>query len=50
MIQEEIDNMTAQIEKYGQLIQEKEVELAQAEADEAEQYDLFCRRVRYMDG
>ena len=49
VIQEEIDNMTAQIEKYGQLIQEKEVELAQAEADEAEQYDLFCRRVRYME-
>ena len=47
--QAEINNIQAQIEKYTQLILEKEEELAQAEADEAELYDQFCQRVRYME-
>ena len=47
--QAEINNIQAQIEKYTQLIAEKEAELAQAEADEAELYDQFCQRVRYME-
>ena len=47
--QAEINNIQAQIEKYTQLILEKEEELAQAEAEEAELYDQFCQRVRYME-
>ena len=47
--QAEINNIQAQIEKYTQLIMEKEEELAQADAEEAELYDQFCQRVRYME-
>ena len=47
--QAEIDNIQAQIDAYTQLIAEKEVELAQAEDQEAELYDQFCQRVRYME-
>ena len=47
--QAEIDNIQAQIDAYTQLISEKEAELAQAEADEAQLYDQFCQRVRYME-
>ena len=47
--QAEINNIQAQIEKYTQLIMEKEEELAQAEAEEAELYEQFCQRVRYME-
>ena len=47
--QAEIDNIQQQIEKYSELIAEKEAELLEAEAEEAELYDQFCRRVRYME-
>lgn len=49
VIQSEIDNITAQIAKYDELIAQKSEELAQAQADEAAQYQLFCQRVRYME-
>ena len=49
VIQAEINNISAQIAQYDQLISEKAAELAQAEQDEREQFDLFCRRVRYME-
>lgn len=49
VIQAEINNINAQIAKYDQLIAEKAEELAQAQADEQAQYELFCRRVRYME-
>ena len=45
----QIANVEAQIAQYDQLIAQKEEELRQAEAEEAEQYDLFCRRVRAME-
>lgn len=45
----QIANVEAQIADYDQLISQKEEELAQAEAEEAEQYELFCRRVRAME-
>ena len=48
LTQKEIDNIQAQINAYGVLIAEKEGQLTQLEAQEAEQYDLFCQRVRYM--
>ena len=49
VIQDEIDNIDEQIAMYDQLIAEKTEELAQAQADEAAQYELFCKRVRYME-
>ena len=49
VIQSEIDNLSSQIGKYEELIVQKTEELAQAEAKEAEQYDLFCQRVRVME-
>ena len=49
VIQAEINNINAQIAQYDQLIAEKTEELAQAEQDEQDQFDLFCRRVRYME-
>ena len=47
--QAEIDSIAAQIAKYDELIAQKEVELAQAEAEEQAQYELFCQRVREME-
>ena len=49
VIQAEINNINAQIAQYDLLIEEKTRELAQAEQDERDQFDLFCRRVRYME-
>ncbi len=45
----QIANVEEQIVQYDQLIAQKEEELRQAEAEEAEQYALFCRRVRAME-
>ncbi len=47
--QAEINNIQAQITKYGELIDQKELELAEAEEQERQQYELFCERVRYME-
>ncbi len=49
VIRAEITNINAQIAKYEQLIEEKTKELAQSEAEEKEQYELFCSRVRAME-
>ena len=49
VIQQQVGNIDDQITMYGQLIEQKTEELAQAEAAEAEQYELFQRRVRYME-
>lgn len=48
-LQAQIANTEATIETYNVLIAQKEVELAAAEEDEREQYELFCRRVRAME-
>ena len=48
VIETEIDNINEQISTYDNLIEEKEAELADAEEKEAEQYELFCQRIRYM--
>ena len=45
----EIDNINAQIAWYDGEISKKEEERRQAEAREAEQYELFCERVRAME-
>ena len=49
VIQSEINNIADQISQYDQLISIKEGELAQIQADEARQYELFCQRVRMME-
>ena len=49
LIRQEISNINEQIAMYDQLIAEKTAELEQAEADEAAQFDLFCRRMRHME-
>ena len=49
LIRQEIENINAQIAMYDQLINEKTAELEQAEAEEAEQFDLFCRQMRHME-
>ena len=49
VIQQEIDNISHQIDMYTQLIAQKAEELEQAQAEEQAQFDLFCRRMRYME-
>ena len=48
-INAEIDSIDAQIAYYDGEIARKETERKEAEAREAEQYDLFCQRVRAME-
>ena len=45
----QIQNIETQISEYSALITQTEAELAEAERQEAEQYDLFCKRVRAME-
>ena len=45
----QIENVEEQIQQYAALISQKEDELAQAQEDEEEQYELFCARVRAME-
>ncbi len=48
-LQEEIDNLTAQLEQYAALIAEKEGEVADNEAREAAQFALFQKQCRAME-
>ena len=48
-INAEIANIDAQISYYDGEIAQKEEERKEAEAREAEQYELFCQRVRMME-
>ena len=45
----QISNTESQIADYNALILQAEDELADAEQREADQYDLFCKRVREME-
>lgn len=49
VIRQEISNTEALITNYENLIAQTQAELEEAEAQEAEQYDLFCKRVRAME-
>ena len=56
LLDQQIDNTSAQIQHvetqiadYADLITQTEAELADAEAREAAQYELFCQRVRAME-
>ncbi len=48
-IEEEIGNIDDQIKLYDSLISTEETKLADAREKEAEQYKLFCERVRAME-
>ena len=45
----QINNTESQIADYNALISQAEDDLADAQRREAEQYDLFCKRVREME-
>ena len=45
----EIANVESQIQQYAALIAQSQAELEEAEAKEAAQYELFCKRVRAME-
>lgn len=47
--QQEIDVANQQIEEYDGLISDKEKEIAETEAKEQAQYELFCKRARTME-
>ena len=49
LLSDEIANTEQQIAQYEALIDQTEQELAQKQAEEADQYELFCRRVRAME-
>ena len=49
LIQAEIDNINAQIDSYNQLIEAKNAEVADTQAREQAQYELFCKRIRQME-
>jgi murein DD-endopeptidase MepM/ murein hydrolase activator NlpD len=48
-IKQEISNTEQQIAYYGELILDEEGNLAEAQAKEEAQYQLFCQRVRAME-
>ena len=48
-ISEEIANTEQQIAQYEALIEQTEQELSETQAQEADQYELFCKRVRAME-
>lgn len=49
LTEEEIANKEAEISTYADLIEQTAAELADAEAREEAQYELFCKRVRAME-
>ena len=49
LLDQQIANTSSQIANVEEQIAQKEEELRQAEVEEAEQYALFCRRVRAME-
>ena len=49
VLRQEIDSTNELIAMYDRLIEEKTAELEQAEAEEAAQFDLFCRQMRLME-
>lgn len=49
VIQSEISNINQQITKYDELITQAQNGISQTEQEEAQLYELFCQRVRYME-
>ena len=49
VIQSEIGNINQQISKYDELITQAQTGIVETEQEEAQLYELFCQRVRYME-
>jgi len=49
VIQSEIGNINQQINKYDELIAQAQTGIVETEQEEAQLYELFCQRVRYME-
>lgn len=49
VVEQQIANTQALIDEYSKLIAQEEIKLGELMAEEAEKYDLFCRRVRAME-
>ena len=49
LLEQEIENLDAQLLQYTALIEEKEREVAENEAKEQAQFELFCKQVRAME-
>lgn len=49
VIQSEVGNINQQISKYDELIIQAQTGIVQTEQEEAQLYELFCQRVRYME-
>ena len=49
VIQAEISNINQQITKYDELITQAQNGIVQTQQEEAQLYELFCQRVRYME-
>jgi len=49
VIQSEISNINQQITKYDELITQAQTGIAETQQEEAQLYELFCQRVRYME-
>lgn len=49
VIQSEVRNISQQINKYDELITQAQTGIAETQQQEAQLYELFCQRVRYME-
>lgn len=49
VVEEQISNTSNLIARYDELIAQEEENLAAAQAEEAEHFDTFCKRVRVME-
>ena len=49
LAREQIELVNEQIDLYNNLLEQKQVELEEAEQNEADQYELYCKRVRAME-
>ena len=49
LAREQIELVNEQIDLYDNLLEQKQAELEEAEQNEADQYELYCKRVRAME-
>lgn len=49
ILEDEIENLDEQLTQYAQLIEEKKTQVAENQAEEESQFELFCQQVRAME-